>query len=206
MAKAKGVNYFKILRDMTDCARRAAVKLDALFNDYTDIEKKTGEILDIEHECDELLHEIVKALGTSFITPIDREDLTDLANVLDTVTDAIEDVAMNLDMLCIEAIRPDSKSMSGIIVDICNAAHEVVCEFENYKHSKALNGLIIEINRLEHDADLQYKAVMKRLMQDENLSTKDLIKWKKIYETLEAVADACEDSADVMEALICKNM
>ena len=205
MAKAKGVNYFEILRGMTDCVCRAAEKLDAFINDYTDVNTKAEEIHTIEHECDELLHQIVEKLGSSFITPIDREDLTALASVLDTITDRIEEVAMDFDMLCVERIHPDIKEMSKIILSICHATHKAVCEFENYKRSKDIVGLIIEVNQLEHLADLQYKAMMKTLIQDDNMSPRDLIRWKTIFDALEMVPDACEDAADVIEALVCKN-
>ena len=205
MARQKADGYFDTLRAMTDCACRAAVKLDALIRDYTDVNVKAEEIHDIEHECDGLLHGIVARLGDSFITPIDREDLTDLANVLDTVVDSIEEVAMDLDMLCIEKMHPDALPMSKIAVDICNATHKAVCEFENYKHSKDLLGLIIEINRFEQEADRIYKANIKRLILNDSLSAKDLIRWMTIFNTLETVSDSCENAADVMEALICKN-
>ena len=205
MAKASGTNYFEILRRMTDCTCRAAVKLDILINDYTDVHAKAEDIHDIEHECDDLLHQMITKLGDAFITPIDREDLVSLGSAIDTITDSVEDVAMNFDMLCIETMHQDIKDMSKIIVDACNATHKAVCEFEQFKHSKEITNLLIEVNQCENAADQQYKAMTKRLMKDENLSPRDLLRWKTIFDTLEMVPDACEVVADVMEALVCKN-
>jgi predicted phosphate transport protein (TIGR00153 family) len=205
MAKTKGVNYFEVLSGMTDCVCRAAEKLDAFIGDYTDVDRKAEEIHTIEHECDDLLHLMISELGSSFITPIDREDLTDLARVLDTVTDRIEEVAMDFEMLCVDRMREGVGEMSKIIVKIGKALHKAVCEFENFKHSKVIIDYIIDINQLEHEADLQYKAIMTKLMLDDNISPKDLLRWTRIFDTLEMVPDACEDAADVLEALVCKN-
>jgi predicted phosphate transport protein (TIGR00153 family) len=203
--KTKDPDYFAMLIAMIDCSLRTANALDALFNDYTDVEHKADRIHDIEHEGDNLLHDLTHELNIAFITPIDREDLMLLGARIDTVTDAIEDVALTLDMMSVREIRSDTLPISALMVDACSKLVKAFTEFRDFKTSKKLTALLIGVNHDEEAADRQYRACVKALFSDENMKGIDIVRWKEIYDKMELVLDTCEDVADALELIAVKN-
>lgn len=205
LGKKKDTNYFSILNAMADCSCRAAAKLDDILHNYTDIAVKAEDVHAIEHEADSLLHELVRELNSAFITPIDREDLLLIGNGIDSITDAIEDVANSFDMFSIEKVESEALAMSMLMVSACTALSKAVKEFEMFRKSKKLSGLIVEVNRLEEQGDKLYRSTLKKLYNNSQMSVLDIIKWKEIYDNMELIFDACEDVADMLESTAIKN-
>lgn len=204
-SRKKDVNYFKILGQMAGCAQKAATQLDEMLNNYINIKAKAKAIYDIEHEADKLLHSLTRELNRAFVTPIDREDLLAIGNGIDSITDAIEDVANSFDTFSIANVQSEALDMSKIIMETCNTLAEVVKEFELFRSSKKLNELIIEVNRLEEEGDMLYRSTLKKLYKNNGLSVLDIIKWKEIYDFMERILDTCEDVANLIEGTVLKN-
>ncbi len=205
LGKKKEVNYYHLLSGMMDCALRCAQRLDSLLRNYSNVEAEAESIHDIEHEGDEKLHEFSQILNRAFITPIDREDLLLLGGRIDSVTDAIEDIALTLDMLSVKAIREDILPISEMMVSACGSLEKAFKEFEHFKTSKELARHIIDVNHYEEAADKLYRDCVKTLYADDNANPMLVIRWKEIYEGMESVMDACEDVADVLENIAIKN-
>ncbi len=200
----KELDYFECFSNMSGASVRAAEKLVDLITDYRDVAAKADAIHTIEHESDELLHEMVVSLNKAFITPIDREDILTVADKIDSITDAIEDVANLFDMLSVTDMRPAAKELARVVLACCKSLHEQVLEFKSFKRSKKLNELGIEVNRLEGEGDGLHRAIIKELY----LSGEDvllILKWRDIYDTMEVVLDMCEDAADLLSGLAIKN-
>lgn len=173
------------------------------FNDSTLAEKKT-QLHEIEHKGDLKKHEMTSALMRAFITPIERDDILSLSQNIDDVTDSIEDIIIHMYINGITRIRQDSIEFADIIIHLCFAMKEMLNEFRNFKKSKTMESLIIEINRLEEVGDDKYMETMRRLHVEE----KDplvVIAWREIYEYFEKCCDACEDVADIVEGIAIGN-
>ena len=200
----KNYNYFdKFAQQMLLCKKAAELLMNMLEN-YTDISAQAEEIHEVEHDADNLLHEIMYELNRSFITPIDREDIVGLANELDDIADSIEDVANLFDMLNITQVRPEAFEMAKLILTGCETLYDAIAEFSHFKNSKKLADLTIKVNKAEEEGDKRHRSVIKAMYQEEK-DPITLIKWKEIFDMLENVLDNCEDVADLIDGLAIKN-
>jgi hypothetical protein len=158
----------------------------------------------IEHDADEKKHEMMGVLLKAFITPIEREDISLLSQSIDTVTDRIEDVLIRVYINNVQFIRPEAIEFTKVIIRCCQALKEVMEEFADFKKSKTLHKLIIEINALEEEGDRLYIKSMRKL-HTEVTDPLEVIAWREIYDYLEKCCDACEHVADAVESVIMKN-
>lgn len=202
--KRREMNYYDVFIAMIECSQKASVQLHEMLTNFSDISKKADQIHDTEHEADSLLHDMMHELNRAFITPIDREDIMSLAGQIDSITDGIEDVANLFDMLSIDKVRPEAVEMSKLIVKACDALALSIREFKSFKHSKSLNERVIEVNRLEEVGDKLHRSIIKQLYLNTG-SAVEIMKWKEIYDTMEAILDLCEDVADLLEGIAVKN-
>lgn len=183
----------------------AAVLLKDLLVNYTDIDNKLSQIKDLEHKCDVNVHDILNQLNRSFITPIDREDIFQIAKVMDDITDNIESTAYRFKMFNIKEVRPEVLEIMELVV---NSTHELVGimdELNNMRSSKTLHEKIVEVNRLENQGDSLYRDAIHNLFLYEKDSI-ELIKWKEIYQYMEKSIDACEDVANIIEGIVTKHV
>jgi len=178
----------------------AARVLEELVHDYGNAKAKAEQVKDLEHAGDTLTHEIVKRLNTTFVTPIDREDIYALASRLDDVLDLIDAVADRLLIYKISAPTEGCVDMAKVIVKTAEATDRAVrClrTLSPYYHKHC-----IEVNRLENEADRLLRDLLAALF--EGVEPIEVIKWKEIYETLESVTDRCEDVVNVIEGIVLK--
>lgn len=202
--KAKDVNYFDLFVEGAQVCYKAAEQLGNIVKDDIDTLVEIAKIHDIEHEGDELYHTIYDHLNRSFITPLEREDILQLARYIEDTIDKIDEVAIMFDMLSITTIRPEAKEFVCLIQKSCKCMLDATLEFKNFKKTKALSPLLVEINHIEEEGDRLYEKCIKYLFSQEP-SVLEVIKWKNIFDTLEDVLDACENVTDVMEGVIVKN-
>ncbi|MDR0838453.1 MAG: DUF47 family protein [Oscillospiraceae bacterium] len=203
MAK-KNYNYFEQFEKQMALCEKAAEQLVEMLEDYTDVQNKAEKIHDTEHHADEQLHELMHELNRSFVTPIDREDIVQVANAFDDITDTIEDVANLLDVMSIEDVKPEAKEMAKLILEGSRSLSTLVSEFHLFKSSKKLNDLIIEVNDVEAKGDVLHRSVLKKMFRDEKDAIQ-LMKWKQIFDTMEETLDYIEDVADLIDGLVIKN-
>lgn len=201
----KDVNYFDLFNEAAALCKLSAEMLeDMLESDASLFYDKMMDIHKIEHQADELYHKLYRNLNISFITPIEREDILEIARFIEQTIDAIDDVAIMIDMLRIDNIRPEAKEMIKLIVKSCSVLVLSCQEFKNFKKSKELTKHLVDINHVEEEGDQLYQRAIKNLFENEP-DVREIIKWKNIFETMEDVLDACESVADIMETVIVKN-
>lgn len=182
----------------------AATALDQLAADFTDVELKVAHIKHLEHEGDQVAHQTFGLLSRTWITPIDREDIHTLVKALDDVLDYLDAAAARLVLYRIPAPTPALKSATAILVQSAEAILRAIGLLGDLKNSAAILEICVEINRLENEADSLNRISIGRLFETE----KDpivLMKWKEIYEVLEAATDCCEDVANVFEQIVLKS-
>lgn len=159
---------------------------------------------EIEHMEDNVKHGMIERLAKEFVTPIDREDIIELANELDNVTDKIEDILIRLYMYNVQAVHPAALDFADVIADCCKALQRAMVEFPNFHKSTTLRQSFIDVNSMEEKGDAIYMDAVRSLFEKGGDST-ELIAWSELFDRLEDCCDTCEHVSDVMEMIIMKN-
>ena len=198
----KEEQYFASFTQMTSHIHDAATVLVKMLNDgqndYTTYQKRIKEI---EHTCDEITHSIVTRLNTSFITPFDREDIYLLSSTLDDILDLIDDVARVFVMYGISESNHHARGFAELIQRMAVELHEIVSMLER---PNGISPRLVEIHRLENEGDDIYHSAVGELFHNGS-DPLTVIKWKEIYEKMEAAIDRCESAANIIESIIIKN-
>jgi predicted phosphate transport protein (TIGR00153 family) len=181
--------------------RRGATLLEEMLAPEQPIRDKADEIKEVEHKCDFLTHEIIQRLHRTFVTPLDREDIHELARSLDDVMDAIDASATIVRLYQIERVRPEARELARIIMA---SADQVVKALKALERRKGVAEPAVEINRLENEADRVHQAAVRSLFEEER-DPVTIIKWKEILDFLEDATDRCEDVANVLEGVVVKH-
>ena len=197
----KEVRFYDYFEQQSQNILKAAALLNDLVRDFSDARAKTHLIKEVEHAGDLITHEIVRKLNTTFITPIDREDIHALATRLDDVLDYIEAAAERLVVYRIKEPTSACRAMAEVIVKTAEAMDRAIKCLRNM--DPGFHEHAVEVNRLENTADNLLRESLAALF-DEQGDPIEVIKWKEIYETMEIVTDRCEDVANVIEGLILK--
>lgn len=198
--------YFENFANSAAIAKKAATYLVECFENYNpdNIEEMIIEMHEIEHSADMKKHEMGEALAKAFVTPVDREDLDMLSHKLDDVTDEIEETLQKLYIYNVQTINPSMVEFTKNIVKSCDLLCELMAEFENFKKSKRIKSLIIELNDVEELCDKLYLTSMREITKNtEDVLT--IISWREVYDCLEACADACENVSECIGTVIMKN-
>jgi len=193
--------YFRLFSDFAANLDAAAQELVSLMTDFADAKGKARRILEHEHVGDKIVHDIIKKLNKTFVTPLDREDIYDLASTLDEILDSIEAAA---DMLLLYRIEKPTEHAIEQAQVIAKATATLQVAIDGLDKRKGLAEHWIEVNRLENDGDRLYRDAVAELFDDDMKCT-DIIKWKDIYATLEQAIDDCEHVANIIESIVLKN-
>ncbi len=194
--------YFDLFNQLAAYVTEGANKLQQLFTDFDNRVKYADEIKEIEHQCDEITHDIVKRLNQTFITPIDREDIHALASGLDDVVDAIDYTARRVILYRVERPTGHALKMTDVLVRLVATLESAVNALGN-DGDKVLQDCIT-IHTLENEGDSYHHEAVGNLFAKEN-DPITIIKLKEIYEKMERTIDKCEDVANVLEAIVLKN-
>jgi predicted phosphate transport protein (TIGR00153 family) len=172
--------------------------LDAGLPALPDTEAK---VTDLETQADAVIHEIFLKLGETFITPIDPEDIQSLASHLDDVIDYIEDATHRMNSYRIDQITPTLRDLVKLVEECVMSLQRAFLALEK---QESVLVHCIEVNRLEEAADRVVRGAVSALFENEKDPIR-LMKYKEVYETLEAATDACEDVADRLQNVVVKN-
>ena len=195
--------FFDLFEESARNLVRGAGLLAELIGKWENIEEKVREISELEHHGDNITHRIIAQLHATFVTPIDREDIAQLAERMDDVMDFIEGAAVA--MLIYEVKRPTERAqeLADILV---RTTSEVSAAIPRLRRRNQLNKIpehCIEINRLENEADTVVRAALAELFHNQ-IDLADVIKWREIYDHMETATDRCEDIANVLEGVMIK--
>jgi predicted phosphate transport protein (TIGR00153 family) len=159
-----------------------------------------------EHKGDSLRHEMTEALAKSFVTPSDREDMAELCQRLDHVIDSIEEVLQAIYINNVAKITGEAIRFSELICNCTAKMKAMLTELPNFRKSEQLHKLIIDVNTAEEECDVLYLQSAYSCRKNwDGKNPLDVIAWREIYSALEECADACEDVADTVEAVVMKN-
>lgn len=205
MAKVKN-DYFKLVEKQVEYCVQASDLLANILNNYSpeNLNAQREEMHKIEQQADEVHHDILTKLSAEFITPIDQEDIVHLAQIIDDVTDALDEVVLDFYMYHIDKAPVDAAALAKTVSRCVKALQEATKELKNFKKPANLRTLLVKVNSIEGEADAIYVEAIHNLFGSETES-KVLIGSKAIYESLENCCDLCEHASDVIEQIIIKN-
>jgi len=158
-------------------------------------------IKELEHEGDRLTHEVIDLLNRTFVTPFDRDDMYRLATALDDVCDFVDDAAGKIAGYGVREVRRPATEQARVIHSSAGKLREAIAELEGFKDSRRE---LIELRELEDVGDRIAREAISELFSG-GVDAIELVRWKDIYEQLEEAVDACENAADVLEAILVKN-
>jgi predicted phosphate transport protein (TIGR00153 family) len=172
-----------------------------LLESYPDRRDLVDRIKDHEHEGDGVTHEIVQLVNKTFVTPIDGEDIYDLATALDDVCDWMDQVADELNLYGVDEVPPEAVEQAAVILKATTKLAEAIARLEGLKDVRQL---LVDIHTLEDEGDRIVRDATARLFRDGH-DPLVVIRWKDIHEHLEQAVDSCERSAHVLESIYLKN-
>jgi predicted phosphate transport protein (TIGR00153 family) len=193
--------YFALFSQMTAKIQEAAgILVEMMQGPDENYDALSKKIKSVEHECDELTHSVTTKLNKSFITPFDREDIYTLSVALDDVCDYIDAAARAVVMYNIHETDEFAQELAVIIQKLANEIHSAVLLL---KSANGMSPHLLEIQRLENDADEVYFRSMAALFK--NSDAVRIIKWKELYEILENATDRCESVGNIIESIVLKH-
>lgn len=196
--------FFDEFVNIITLTHEAAKCLKELLYNYTDVEIKIKHLTDYEHRCDSMVHSLYDRVNSSFITPIDREDILAICSTLDSIMDDIEESGYLFHVYNITEIKEPAKKIAGFIVDATEGLIKVIQQMPDNKFIKQMRENIIEVNRIENLGDFIYRDEMTALFRAES-DPLQIIRWKDIYNQLEKTLDACEHVANIVEGVVVKH-
>jgi hypothetical protein len=205
-SKVRDRDFFDAFSKHASLCVAGARKLNDLLDSPGQAEKLAREVKQIEHDADTITHETVKRLHETWITPLDRHDIHDLITRLDDVLDMIEAVSERVVIFRVEKKHPLSVQLGKVLLKACELLETAVAGVADVsKSSQKILDAAVEINRLENEADDIYRKALGELLNPAAGAQADLLeimKWREIFDYLENATDACEDVANVLEAIV----
>lgn len=196
--------FFDLFSQQAALAVQGAVMLQELLAKPGEAEAQAARIRAVEHEADAVCQRTMEMLHSSFITPIDRGDIHVLASRLDDILDLVEETARCIWLYEISAARPEALTMAAHLVDATRATKAVVDALAGRPTPAHTAELARAVKQVEKQNDRVLRTATARLFAEEQ-DAKTLIKWKEIYEQLEAAIDCCEDVANLIEGVVLEN-
>ena len=193
--------YFELFEKAGQNIVRAADLLDEMLSNYPDSKPMALDITECEHEGDRITHEIIDRLNHTYVTPIDREDILSLCSALDDIVDYIEEVADYLGLYQIEAPMDQAIGLARVLNRSCHEIGEAIPLLRGFRD---LHQHTVEVNRLENEGDKITREAVASLF-DAPIDPTVVIRWKDLFERLEAAIDSTEHVADILYGIVIKN-
>ena len=201
----RDMGFYELFEQDTSNLVVAAEKLVDFFDNYEDVEAKAKQLKDFEHQGDVITHEIVQRLHRTFVTPIDREDITLLAQRLDDIMDFIEAAGRTAHLYNIFQPTDRARELARIVARMAHKLNEVMPRLRRRDQYPWILKQCVEINSLENEADDVQHAALAELFEVCHLDACEVIKWREIYDHLESATDRGEDVANVLEGIVLKH-
>ena len=193
--------FFDLFTQASSNARDIARLLVELLDDWPGSREKLRDIREAEHEGDRLTHEVVNLLNRTFVTPLDRDDMYRLATAIDDVCDYVDEAADNIDAYEVTEVPAKAREQAQVIHRAASRLHDAVALLEGFKDSRRE---LSALRDLEDEGDRLSREAVADLFRS-GVDALTIIRWKDIHEQLEEAVDACENAADVLEAILVKN-
>jgi hypothetical protein len=196
--------FFDLFEELADKIEDGGKLFMDMLEHYDTAERKVVKLKELEHEADVITHRTYEKMHKTFLTPLDREDIYALVNKMDSILDMIEASAVRMFLYKIKepakAIIDQTKILNTAIAKIKMIVHGL----RDMKHARMILDACVEINTLENEGDVVLRTTMANLFEHEQ-DTRELIKWKEIFERIEEAIDVCEDVSNIVEGIVLKH-
>ena len=194
-----------LARDTQNLVRAAGLFAEIAASTKMDERRaKKDQMKAIEHDGDMITREIFDALNATFITPLDREDISMIAANLDDILDYMESVAHNLVLFELHESPPPLREFARILGTLVEQIDTVTKQIWDLSHDKEINASIVRISELENEADALYSSVIADLFKS-GKNPIEVLKWKEVYDGLENACDECRDYTHAIGNIVVKN-
>jgi predicted phosphate transport protein (TIGR00153 family) len=193
--------FFDLFVEADSNIVRATELLERMLDQWPEHSELAQDVVICEQEGDRITHDIVQRINSTFVTPIDREDIFALASALDDIVDFTEEVAVFLGLYRIEAPMEQAQELARILHQ---AARQINGAIPRLRSFDDIHHFTIEVNRLENDGDRVMREALASLFE-RGIDPMMVIRWKDIFERLEDAIDATETAANILEGIVIKN-
>ena len=193
--------FFDLFSQSGENTLRSARLLQEMLRGWPEEQGLAREILLAEQEGDRITHALIQRLNSTFVTPLDGEDIYGLATSLDDIVDYIEETSDFMGLYQIEAPMEQAIAMADVLVRCCEQLAQAL---EHLRDFKGLDKYWIEVHRLENDGDRLYRDAVASLFAN-GIDPMVVIRWKDLFTVLERAVDACESVAHILEGIVIKN-
>ena len=193
--------FFDLFEEAGGNILRAAGLLEEMLRAFPERNELARDILICEQDGDRVTHDIIQRLNQTFVTPIEREDILDLASALDDIVDFIEEVADYLALYRIEAPMDQAQELARILHQACREVNNAIPRLRTFGD---IRHFTVEINRLENEGDRKVREALASLFEA-GIDPMLVIRWKDIFERLEDAIDATERVSNILEGITIKN-
>jgi len=201
MALTRDKVFWDAFTGLAGCLTKATGILVEGLVDLGQVERCAREIKELEHEGDRINHACVKALHGTWITPLDREEIHALISQLDDVLDYVEAAIAKVALFRVQNTPDDALAIARVLQTASQGIATLMTQLRNVKDAEHLLELCQIINAQEHEADSHYRGGLAKLFEEQTDPMR-VIKWRDIYETLEAAMDCAEDVANTVEGIV----
>lgn len=198
------MRFCDMLDEATGIVSRAADKFLDMVANFDNLSERASDLKDDEVRCDAVIERILTELSKSFITPFDREDIHTLASRLDEILDNMEETAHRIAVFRISQPPSDTVTLARYIVECCGHLEQAVHLSRNLKDHQRIQKHLVEVGRLENEADRIYRNADAALFANSTTDMLALVKMREIYSWLEETVDACKDAANVISEIVIK--
>ncbi|MBN2345383.1 MAG: DUF47 domain-containing protein [Candidatus Aminicenantes bacterium] len=196
--------FFELFDQISANTVEGVQTLVTMLDDCESTNEYAVRLKSLEHQTDQLVHGVMSHLHKTFVTPIEREDIHQLAVRLDDILDLAEAASSRIDLYRPCRVPGEARELGHVLLESAKLVKEMVGLLRNLKKPARIMELTVEINRLEDQADYIRRSTLARLFREEK-DPFELIKWKDILEYIERATDRCEDVADITEGIVLEN-
>jgi len=201
----KDGSIYELLESQASVNVQTAEKFLEMTGDFSRLEQFAHELNELEHKGDHLTHELQNKIAATFITPLDKEDLKELSQALDDVTDYIEAAASRAQLYKLTTVRPELSQLAELLVTITKQTEKAVGALRGgFNKPQALRDILTEIHTIENASDKVFRTALGNLFEEPGIDPLTVIKWKEMFDRIETAVDKCEDIAAIVGTILVK--
>ena len=196
--------FYTLFKEFGAKIVETAEEYSTILDGYPETAARIPQMKVYERECDEKVQRIMKELYASFVTPFEREDISDLALGLGDIVDGMNSVAERLDLFNVDEFRKEGAQLAELTLRACITVKEMLDHLADYKKDSAVMEKAIAVGHVEDEGDLVYHNALSRLFRDE-MTGRETVAWLRIFDRMEQALDSCDKAAGIVRSVIMKN-
>lgn len=197
--------FYTLLKELAEVLVTAGEEYVNVMNTFPESITRIPRMKMFETQADDIVRDIMTRLYTSFITPFDREDISDLALAMDDVVDYMEGVVLRLDLFNIQEMRPGAIELADLTLAAVREMREMINRLPDYKRDDAVMKQAIAVGHIEDGADTVYEHALRTLFREDEIRGKESLAWLRVFDRMEHCLDACDKAAGVVRNVVMKS-